>query len=147
MISQTYKEGKIFHRLGCSKFWSSDPMTLEPVMRNCLMVGVCGRAKFLIAIFKHLSVYLQISVVFILHQEEFSMQKLENTTEKYNQSIGRVVDPRPSGYIYKTLLHLRFREHCKRRDRKLVRVRVPGSLLRNCVFIPTKSQHDCPNVS
>lgn len=88
MISQTYKEVRLPHLLFTAWGVPSSghlTMTLKPVMRNCLMVGVCGRAKSLTTIFKHLSVYLQISVAFILHQEDFSMQKLENTTEKYNQ--------------------------------------------------------------
>ena len=36
---------------------------------------------------------------------------METTTENHNHSICRVVEPSPSGYVYKMLLYLRLREH------------------------------------
>jgi hypothetical protein len=58
-----------------------------------------------------------------------------------------------NGYLYKTLLHLRLREHCKKRGwegYKSQRIREFAMILYFLIMSETKStksyQHDCPNV-
>jgi hypothetical protein len=45
---------------------------------------------------------------------------METTTDKHNQSVCRIVEPRPSGSIYKILFNLWLKEQYKRRGRKIL---------------------------
>lgn len=49
--------------------------------------------------------------------------------ENHNEAKRKVVEPSPSREIYKTLTHLKFTEHFKRGDRKVLRAEGPGILL------------------
>lgn len=60
------------------------------------------------------------------HEPHFTLKQMETTTEGYSQSKGRVVEPIPNRYIYKTFPHLRCRELCKRRGREAVWVTGKG---------------------
>lgn len=53
---------------------------------------------------KYLLFCLQISVVLNLHQENFSLQKVETITENHNQSKCRVVESSLNVYVYTTAL-------------------------------------------
>jgi hypothetical protein len=54
---------------------------------------------------------------------------VENTTQNHNQSKCRVVEARPNGYIYKIFPYLKYKEHCGRGDRKILRARRTGNFL------------------
>lgn len=98
---------------------------------------------------KHLSLYPQISVAFILLRGNYSLQQTEAIRENHKQSICRVVEPSPSGKIYRTRLYPRLREHCRRGVRKTARVfAMELGLLVTSEATATKShQHDCPHVT
>lgn len=86
-------------------------------------------AQSLTTLYKHLSLYPEISVVIMLYQINVILQQIETVTENCDQSKCIVVESRPSGDIYQTLPHLRLREPCGRRGGKIVRGRGSGSLL------------------
>jgi hypothetical protein len=44
---------------------------------------------------------------------------MDTNIEKHNQPQYRVMEPRPGRHIYKTLLYLRLREHCRRQRGKI----------------------------
>lgn len=69
------------------------------------------------------------SIVFTPHQVNFSLQLTVMTTGNHSQSIYRVMDPNPNGYIHQTHPHLRLREHDRREGREIVRAGGSGSLL------------------
>ena len=78
------------------------------------------------------------------HETHFTLKQMETTTEGYSQSKGRVVEPIPSRYIYKTFPHLRCRELCKRRGRKTVTV-CPLGVSEGTSL--QSHQHVCSNVT
>jgi hypothetical protein len=80
-------------------------------------------------IHKHSSLCPQINIVFIPHQENFSMQPTEAIIESQNQSKYKIVKPSHSGYICKRLLFIWLGERSGRESEKTVRVRSSGSLL------------------
>lgn len=53
----------------------------------------------------------------VLHPQQGKSSLLQRViiTENYNQSKCKIMKPNHSGYICKTVLYLRFRQHCRRR--------------------------------
>lgn len=78
-----------------------------------------------IIIYKHLSLYPKISVVFTSYQGDCSLYQTDTATENQNQAK----EPSLTGYFYKTLLNLRFKEYCRGGCGWIVRARRSGSFL------------------
>lgn len=75
----------------------------------------------------------------------------ETTAETHKQSDCRAVASIPYGYICKTLLCLRLREHFWKGDRKIARTRQEFAGKLCLLLIPEilikSHQHECPNVN
>lgn len=69
-------------------------------------------AQSLTSIYKHLSLYPQVSAVFTPHHRDFSAVERDTTTE--NPQPIPTVNPSPNRYLYKTLPRLRLGELCRR---------------------------------
>lgn len=88
--------------------------------------------------------------LFFIIIKEQAFKTLQKTTSNQNP---KQLKPSPKGYIYKTLPHLRFRNHYGRWGREMVRARGPESLLWVCLLATseaactTSHQHDCLNRS
>lgn len=88
--------------------------------------------------------------MFAPHQAYFPLKHTENTVENHNQSKCKDVDPSPSGYIYKTILHLRLRT-LRKRDRMTVGTRAISARLYLLLISEAISikfhLHSCSNVN
>lgn len=58
--------------------------------------------------------FILISTDITPSQGNFSLPQIETITEKHNYSECRIMEPSSNGYIYKTVLHVRLKEHCQR---------------------------------
>lgn len=67
---------------------------------------------------KQSSLYPQRSVVLTLYQGNFSFQQMDAITENQILSKCRILEPRPSGFIYKTTLTTMAQESLPRREQK-----------------------------
>ena len=77
----------------------------------------------------HHRLYPQINAVPTLHQGNVSLKQTEAAKENHTWSKCRVAEPSSHRQIYSTTPTPRFREHCGRGERKILRARGTGGSL------------------